>query len=65
MQQELIRNQVHDILDKLPEPQLISTLNYLKLIEKLPADQLEAFEDLLENVGWSILASEVAEKEWQ
>jgi hypothetical protein len=65
MQQEFIRNQVHDILDKLPEPQLISTLNYLKLIEKLPASQLEALEDLLDNLGWSILASEVAEKEWE
>lgn len=65
MQQEIIRNQVHDILDKLPEPKLISTLNYLKLIEKLPPDQLEALEDLLENLGWSILASEVAEEEWQ
>jgi hypothetical protein len=65
MQQELIRNQVHDILDKLPEPQLISTLNYLKLIEKLHASQLEALEDLLDNLGWSILASEVAEEEWK
>jgi hypothetical protein len=65
MQQEFIRNQVHDILDKLPEPQLISTLNYLKLIEKLPAGQLEALEDLLDNLGWSILASEVAEEEWK
>jgi hypothetical protein len=65
MQEELIRNQARDILDKLPEPRLSSALNYLKLLEKLPADQLDAVEEMLENLGWSILASEVAEEEWQ
>lgn len=65
MQEELIRNQARDILDKLPEPRLSSALNYLKLLEKLPAKQLDVVEEMLENLGWSILASEVAEEEWQ
>jgi hypothetical protein len=65
MQQEIIRNQARDILDNLPEPRLSSAFNYLKLLEKLSADQLDAIEEMLENLGWSILASEVAEEEWQ
>ncbi|GEM_PF-5245662 len=65
MQQEIIRNQARDILDNLPEPRLSNAFNYLKLLEKLSADQLDAIEEMLENLGWSILASEVAEEEWQ
>jgi len=65
MQQEIIRGQARNILDKLPEPRLSSALNYLKILEKLPPDQLDALEEMLENLGWSILASEVAEEEWQ
>lgn len=65
MQEELIRDQARDILNKLPEPRLSSALNYLKLLEKLPAKQLDTVEEMLENLGWSILASEVAEEEWQ
>ncbi len=65
MQQEIIRSQARDLLDKLPEPRLHSALNYLKLLEKLSSDQLDELEEMLENLGWSILASEVAEEEWQ
>lgn len=65
MQEELIRDQARDILNKLPAPRLSSALNYLKLLEKLPAKQLDTVEEMLENLGWSILASEVAEEEWQ
>jgi hypothetical protein len=65
MQQEIIRNQARDILEKLTEPRLSSAFNYLKLLEKMPADKLDTIEEMLENLGWSILASEVAEEEWQ
>jgi hypothetical protein len=63
MQQEIIRNQARGILDNLPEPRLSSAYNYLRMLEKLSAEKLEAAEELLENLGWSILASEVAEEE--
>ena len=65
MQQEIIRNQARGILDNLPEPRLNSAYNYLRMLEKLSAEKLEALEEMLENLGWSILASEVAEEEWQ
>jgi hypothetical protein len=65
MQQEIIRSQARDILNKLPESRLSSALNYLKILEKIPSNQLDALQDMLENLGWSILASEIIEEEWQ
>lgn len=65
MQIEIARSEAHRILDKLPEAKLIEALNCLRLLDQLLEDQLDAIEDLMENLGWSILASEVAKEEWQ
>ena len=61
MQAETIRNEASDILKALPDVKLTKALNYLRLLRTLSDDQIDAIEELMENVGWSLLASEVAE----
>lgn len=65
MQIETVRGEAYDILNKLPEIKLTKALSYLQFLNQLPEEQIDALEDLTENLGWSLLASEVAEKEWQ
>jgi len=65
MQIETVRGEAYDILNKLPEIKLTKALSYLQFLRQLPDEQVDALEDLTESLGWSLLASEVAEKEWQ
>jgi len=65
MQIETVRGEAYDILNKLPEIKLTKALSYLQFLSRLPEEQVDALEDLTESLGWSLLASEVAEKEWQ
>jgi hypothetical protein len=65
MQAETARNEAHLILDRLPETTVPEARNYLKLLDQLSEDQIEALEEWMESLGWSILASEVTRDEWE
>ena len=64
MQSDTIRSDAHHLLDQLSEAKLMEAVNYLTLLDRLPDAQLDAIDDLIESVGWSLLAFEVAEKDW-
>ncbi|MBI4532260.1 MAG: hypothetical protein HY709_12155 [Candidatus Latescibacteria bacterium] len=64
MQSDTIRSDAHHLLDQLSEAKLMEAVNYLTLLDHLPDAQLDAIDDLIESVGWSLLAFEVAEKDW-
>lgn len=65
MQTEAVREQAHQILDRLPAIKIGEALNYLKFLDDLPDEQLEALEELLESLGWGLLGFEAAEKDWE
>jgi len=62
---EVTRNEAHNLLDKLTEIKLVKALNYLIFLDNLPKDQMDILDELMENLGWTILGSEVAEQDWQ
>ncbi len=62
---ETTRSEAHQLIDKLTDVKLAEAFNYLKFLEKLPEDQIDLIEDLMESLGWSILASEVAKEDWE
>lgn len=63
MQVETVRSEAQNILNSLPEIKLTDALNYLKFLNRLSEEQLDTLEDFMENLGWSLLASEAIEKE--
>lgn len=65
MQVEAARNEALQIIHSLSEFKLSEALNYLKLLQQLPEGQIDKFEDYVENLGWTMLASEAAEKDWE
>ncbi len=65
MEIENPREKAHVILDNLSEAKVTGALNYLEFLENLPEQQIDAIEELLENLGWNILASEVARQDWE
>ncbi len=65
MQIETVRNEALQIIHSLPEFKLPEALNYLRLLQQLPEGQIDRFEDYMENLGWTMLASEAAEKDWE
>jgi hypothetical protein len=65
MEVETARNEAHAILDRLPETKVPEAWNYLKVLSRLSEEQIEALEEWMESLGWSILASEVARDEWE
>lgn len=62
---EATRNEAHNLLDKLTEVKLVEALNYLIFLDNLPKDQMDTLDELMENLGWAILGSQVAEQDWQ
>jgi len=65
MQTETIRSEAFQLLNKLPPIKLNEALNYLKLLHQLPEERLDAAQEYLENLGWTMLALEAAEKDWE
>ncbi len=65
MQTEAIRSEAFEILNNLPPIKLNKALNYLKLLSQIPEEKLDLAQEYLENLGWTKLALEVAEKEWE
>jgi len=65
MQVEAIRHEALQILNRLSDVKLTEALNYLKLLSLIPPGKLDATEEYLENLGWTMLALEAAETEWE
>lgn len=63
MQSDLIRSEAQNILKSLPAIKLNDALKYLKFLNHLSEEHLDKLEDFIENLGWSLLASEVIENE--
>lgn len=59
------RNKAHLILDELSDAKIPEALNYLEFLNNIPESQLDDIEELMENLGWTILGSEVAKRDWE
>lgn len=53
------------LINNLPPIKLNEALNYLKLLSQIPEEKLDTAREYLESLGWTKLALEVAEKEWE
>jgi len=65
MQTETVRSEAFQLLHNLPPIKLNEALNYLKLLHQLPEEKLGATHEYLENLGWTMLALEAAEQDWE
>lgn len=65
MQTDTARNEALQIIHNLPEIKLHEAVNYLRFLDRLREDQVNHLEEYMENLGWTILASEAAEKDWE
>lgn len=65
MQTEAIRSEAFQLLNNLPPIKLNEALKYLKLLSQIPEEKLDLAQEYLENLGWTKLALEAAEKEWE
>ncbi|NUO81412.1 hypothetical protein HUU05_15145 [candidate division KSB1 bacterium] len=65
MQANTVRNEALQIIHGLPEIKLQEAVNYLRFLDRLREDQINYLEEYMENLGWAMLASEAAEKDWE
>jgi len=63
MQTETVQSEAFQLLNNLAPIKLNEALNYLKLLHQLPEERLDAAQEYLENLGWTMLALEAAERD--